>query len=207
MITINLSEQRPSRIYDLTAGLIVPRPIAFVSSLSPTSTPNLAPFSYFNIGGINPPSLTICTVLGPDSNPKDTFTNIVATGEFVVNLVTREMAEGMNQTSPPFPTDVNEWLYSGFTPIDSHQIKPARVAESPVQLECRLFQTIAHGDGPGASRYIVGEILLMHLHPEILQNDQINPSELIARLGNAEYLDLATNSRFVLPRPTLPDQT
>jgi flavin reductase (DIM6/NTAB) family NADH-FMN oxidoreductase RutF len=205
MITINLSQERPSRIYELTAGLIVPRPIAFVSTLSKAGIPNLAPFSYFNIGGINPPSLTICTVLGPDSQPKDTYTNIEATGEFVVNLVTREMADGMNQTAPPFPTDVSEWPLSGFTPINSHHIKPARVTESPVQLECKLFKTIPHGDGPGASRYIIGEILLMHLHPDILVDDKINPSELIARLGNAEYLDLATNSRFELKRPKLPE--
>ncbi len=206
MQTIDLAHQSPSRIYELTAGLIVPRPIAFVSTLSISGTPNLAPFSYFNIGGINPPSLSICTVLDPRGNPKDTYSNILETKEFVVNLVTREMAEGMNQTSPPFPHEVNEWPYSGFTPIESHKIKPARVAESPIQLECRLFQTIAHGDGPGASLYIIGEILLMHLDPEILQNEQINTPKLIARLGHAEYLDLATNSRFELDRPTLPAQ-
>ncbi|MFM9872453.1 MAG: flavin reductase family protein [Fimbriimonadaceae bacterium] len=206
MHTIDLAHQSPSRIYDLTAGLIIPRPIAFVSSLSATGTPNLAPFSYFNIGGINPPSLTICTVLGPHAQEKDTYKNIVETKEFVVNLVTRSMAEGMNQTSPPFPTDVNEWPLSGFTPLDSHHVKPARVAESPIQLECRLHKTVTHGDGPGASRYVIGEILLMHLAPDILIDNEIHPANLIARLGNAEYLDLAINSRFELERPSLPDQ-
>lgn len=183
------------------SNLIIPRPIAFVSTLSPDGLPNLAPFSYFNIGGINPPSLTICTVLGPQSQPKNTYSNIEATKEFVVNLVTREMADGMNQTSPNYPAEVNEWPLSGFESLPSELITPARVAESPVQLECRLHQTVRHGEGPGSSCYIIGEILLAHLNPEILANEQIIPVDLIARLGGPDYLDLATHSRFELPRP------
>ncbi|ARU41286.1 hypothetical protein CCB80_09120 [Armatimonadetes bacterium Uphvl-Ar1] len=201
MVTINLQQEHPGRIYDLMSNLVVPRPIAFVSSISATSHPNLAPFSYFNIGGINPPSLSICTVLSPQLQPKNTYANIESTGEFVVNLVTRSMADGMNQTSPNFPAEVDEWPLSGFTPAPSDLIAPARVAESPVQFECRLHQTIHHGDGPGSSRYIIGEILLLHINPNLLDSEQIIPPKLIARLGGPEYLDLATHSRFELPRP------
>lgn len=201
MVTINLQQEHPGRIYDLMSNLVVPRPIAFVSSISASGHPNLAPFSYFNIGGINPPSLSICTVLGPQLQPKNTYANIESTGEFVVNLVTRSMADGMNQTSPNFPAEVDEWPLSGFTPVPSDLITPARVAESPVQFECRLHQTIHHGDGPGSSRYIIGEILLLHINPNLLDSEQIIPPELIARLGGPEYLDLATHSRFELPRP------
>lgn len=206
MVTLNLAEQSPGRIYELMASLIIPRPIAFVSSLSANKTPNLAPFSYFNIGGLNPPSLTICTVLGPNGESKDTFTNIQSMGEFVVNLVTRAMADGMNQTAPNFPHEVNEWPLSGFTPLASQYVKPARVAESPIQMECRLYETLAHGSGPGASRYIIGEILAMHLQESILAESELTPVDLIARLGKSEYLDLASHSRFELPRPKLPEE-
>lgn len=201
MTTINLAEQHHSWIYDLMSTLVVPRPIAFVSTLSAAQIPNLAPFSFFNIGGINPPSLSICTVLNGQSEPKDTCTNIELTGEFVVNLVTRAMADGMNQTAPNFPEEVNEWKFTGFTPLESEVVKPARVAESPVQMECTLHKIVSHGDGPGGSRYIIGQIHRLHVAPEIIQGDTIHAADLIARLGGPQYLDLATHERFDLIRP------
>lgn len=201
MTTINFADEPFGRIYDLMSNLVVPRPIAFVSTLSESGIPNLAPFSFFNIGGINPPSLTICTVLDGKGEQKDTCTNIEATGEFVVNLLTRAMAIGMNETSPNFPDHVNEWAYSGFTMLESELVKPARVAESPVQMECTLYQIVPHGDGPGASRYIIGQIHRMHVQAELLNGALITPADLIARLGGPQYLDLANHERFELKRP------
>jgi flavin reductase (DIM6/NTAB) family NADH-FMN oxidoreductase RutF len=200
MTSLTLADRNPGQIYDLMAGLVAPRPIAFVSTISATGIANLAPFSYFNIGGLNPPSLTICTVDSPHG-PKDTFANVLATSEFVVNLVNRSMAEGMNRTAQNFPQEVDEWPLSGFTPIESHHIKPPRVAESPVQIECRLFQTIKHGSGPGSSSYIIGELLVIHLDPAIYQEGQLTPPQLIARLGGNDYLDTESLVRFQLPRP------
>lgn len=197
MTCTRMSDCTAGEVYDLLSGLVVPRPIAFVSTISALGVPNLAPFSFFNIGGVNPPSLTICTVLGGHGAPKDTYQNIVETGEFVVNLVSRKMAHGMNQTAPSFPGEVDEWPKSGFTQVDSLEVKPARVGESPAQLECRLFQTVSHGDGPGASRYIVGEVVLVHL------DESIEPNKtLIARLGGSEYLDLDGPDTFDLKRPS-----
>lgn len=191
-----LANEPTNRIYDIMSGSVVPRPIAFVSTLSADGIQNLAPFSFFNIGGANPPSLTICTVLGSKGEPKDTYANIAATGEFVVNLVTRAMADGMNRTAPSFPGEIDEWPISGFSAIPSTVVKPARVAESPVQMECRLFKTMDHGDGPGASRYIVGEILAIHVAESFDAN-----ASLLARLGGAGYLDLAGPEIFELQRP------
>ncbi len=201
MTTVDLRDVTPGLAYQIASTLVVPRPIAFVSTVSVDGQPNLAPFSFFNVGGANPPSLMFCTVLGPNGEPKDTLTNIVQTRELVVNLVDRAMALGMNATSPTHPPEIDEWPLSGFTPIDSHLVRPRRVAESPVQLECRLHQIIEHGTGPSSSRYIVAEIVLAHLADGILTDQGIRPVNLIARLGGAEYLDMATGSRFQLPRP------
>src|SRR5690606_37962314 len=99
MTTLDLREASIGLAYQLASTLVVPRPIAFVSTVSPDGEPNLAPFSFFNAGGCNPPSLMICTVLGLHGEPKDTLANVAQTGELVVNLVDRSMAEGMNQTS------------------------------------------------------------------------------------------------------------
>lgn len=202
MTTLDLREASIGLAYQLASTLVVPRPIAFVSTVSPDGEPNLAPFSFFNVGGSNPPSLMICTVLGMNGEPKDTLANVAQTGELVVNLVDRSMAEGMNQTSAPHPPEIDEWPLSGFTPLDSVAIKPKRVAESPVQFECRLAQIVAHGDGPAASRYIVAEILVAHVAPGIVTESGIQPIDLISRLGGSDYLDLATGERFRLPRPT-----
>ncbi|MCB0825678.1 MAG: flavin reductase family protein [Armatimonadetes bacterium] len=202
MRTLNLSELGSTIAYHVLTNLVVPRPIAFVSTLSADGVANLAPFSYFNIGGMNPPSLVFCPVLDGEGNPKDSLKNIKETGEFVVNLVNREMAEGMNAASYTFPPDASEWEPSGFHPLASQSVKPKRVAESPVQLECRLFQVVKHGDGPSSACYVIGEVVLAHLADELMDGDVILPLSPISRLGGPDYLDLATGERFSLPRPT-----
>ncbi|HMS53960.1 MAG TPA: flavin reductase family protein [Fimbriimonadaceae bacterium] len=176
--------------YDLLVGLIQPRPIALVSTLSSEGTPNLAPFSFFMAGGSNPPSLAI-SVTASARGDKDTLRNIEATGEFVVNLVTREMAEGMNQTAASSGSADDDWLAAGFTAVDSIGVQPKRVLESPAQFECRLFQVVRHGEGIGAARYILGAIETVHVRHE-------STHDLIARLGGPHYLDLATMEKFEL---------
>jgi flavin reductase (DIM6/NTAB) family NADH-FMN oxidoreductase RutF len=177
------------------ATLVVPRPIAFVSTLAADGVPNLAPFSFFMVGGANPPSLMISPTPNRFGQEKDTLTNIRATGEFVVNLVHRAMAEGMNRTSAPFPPEVSEWEPSGFTPVAGERVAPARVKESWAALECRLFQVVEHGSGPSSARYVIGEVLLAHV------KDDFTPESWIARLGGAGYVDLADGGgRFEMPR-------
>lgn len=202
MRTLNLQELGASVAYHVLTNLVVPRPIAFVSTIGANGVANLAPFSYFNIGGMNPPSLVFCPVLDSEGKPKDSLKNIEESGEFVVNLVTRSMAEGMNAASYTFPPEASEWEPSGFHPLPSQLVKPMRVAESPVQFECRLYQIVRHGNGPSSACYVIGEVLLAHLADELIAGDVILPLSSISRLGGPFYLDLDGGERFSLPRPT-----
>jgi flavin reductase (DIM6/NTAB) family NADH-FMN oxidoreductase RutF len=157
-------------------------------------------------GGPNPGSLAFCPVLGPDGNPKDTLRNIEATGEYVVNLVDRAMAEGMNATSYPYPEGNEEWGASGFAMVESRAVKPPRVAQSPVQFECRFFEALRHGDGPSASVYVVGEVLVAHVASRLVDEHGaiVARFEPIARLGGRGYLDVEGGKVFELARPNRP---
>ena len=193
MRTVVLAELAPVEAYSLLATLVVPRPIALVSSLAADGVANLAPFSFFMLGGANPPSLVISPTLSSKGIEKDTLRNIRETGEYVINLVHREIAVGMNEASAPLPPEESEWERAGLTPIPSAQVRPARVEESSVQFECRLFQIVEHGEGPNAARYIIGEVLVAHVAENVVPP--------VARLGGKGYLDLADGSTFELGRP------
>lgn len=187
-------------VYRLLTNFVVPRPIAFVSSVSAEGVANLAPFSYFNLGGINPPSLVFSPVTSPGDGDKDTLVNIRATGEYVINLVTLDIVMGMNETSFGFPSHVDEWEVSGLTPVPSAVVGPARVLESPVSFECRLFEVVSHGAGPGAANYVIGEVVQMHVEESVLGAMEEFPA--VSRLGGPHYLDLGAMERFSLERPT-----
>ena len=204
--TFVLAEMRPSQKYDLLTSLVVPRPIAFVSTASAAGDPNLAPFSFFMLGGINPPSLAFCPVMDLNGEPKDSLKNIIETKEFVVNLVTAEMARGMNETSFGYPEGEGEWIASGFTRLESDVVKPPRVAESPVQFECRLHEVVRHGSGATASAYVIGEVLLAHVAHGIVDETgaPVKRFTPISRLGGSEYLDTACGKVFELVRPKGP---
>src|SRR5437588_12438471 len=147
---------------------VAPRPIAFVSTLSPDGLPNLSPFSYFMAGGANPPSVVISPLTDRNGQPKDTLRNIQATAEYVINVVTYEMREKMNYASAEFPYGVNEWEKAGFTPAPAVKVKPARVEESPLSIECRLFQVVPHGSGSLSANYVIGEVVYFHVSKAIM---------------------------------------
>lgn len=184
-----MAEMKSRERYRLLANLVVPRPIALVSTLSLTGVPNLAPFSFFNAGGSAPASLVFCPGPKRDGSPKDTLRNIEDTGEFVVHLVDRAMAAGMNTTAAELDADESEWDASGFTALPSELVKPARIAESPVHFECRLFQVVRHG--PDAI-YVIGEVLVAHVLGDVRP---------IARLGGSDYIDVAESEPFAIQRP------
>jgi flavin reductase (DIM6/NTAB) family NADH-FMN oxidoreductase RutF len=192
----------PDEAYGLLASAIVPRPIAFVSTISAQMVCNLAPFSFFMAGGANPPSLALSINKGVGGRRKDTLKNIEESGEFVVNLVTRAMAEGMNATSAGLPPDQSEWPFSSLNALPSDIVRPARVAESPVQFECRSFQVIDHGEGGGAAVYVIGEILAIHVMESHIRDGSITDLDLICRLGGPNYFDLGSNERFEMERPS-----
>lgn len=204
-----MSDLSAGQAYDLLSRVVVPRPIAFVSTLSEDGVPNLAPFSFFMAGGANPPSVVFCPVRSPQGEPKDTLRNIESTGEYVINIVTRDMAEGMNNTAFGFPHGVSEWPASGFTMAESEAVRPARVAESPVSLECRRFQTVEHGGAGNSAVYVIGEVLVSHIHPDHWADGLVVNLAPISRLGGPDYLDTAGlgevgGKLFELPRPSAP---
>ena len=189
-------------VYKLLIGAVVPRPIAFVSTVSREGIPNLAPFSFFTAVSANPPVVCFCPVRRPGSNPyKDTLSNISATREFVVNIVSEEFAEQMNATSADFPPEVDEFEASGLTPVPSDLVRPPRVAESHVQMECKLYLTIEFGELPGSGNLVLGEVVRFHVDDQYFDDFRIDPDKLrpIGRMGGATYT--RTTDRFDMARP------
>jgi flavin reductase (DIM6/NTAB) family NADH-FMN oxidoreductase RutF len=189
-------------IYKLMVGSIVPRPIALVSSVDEGGVRNLAPFSYFTACSSNPPVVVFCPILRPvPPTAKDTLRNILATREFVVNIVSEEFVERMNATAAQVGPEVDEFELSGLTPIPSELIKPARVAESHVHMECRLRQVVQVSDQPGGGSLVLGEVLRFHVREDLIENFRIDPDKLraVGRMAGSTYV--RTTDRFELERP------
>jgi flavin reductase (DIM6/NTAB) family NADH-FMN oxidoreductase RutF len=202
MRTLDPAQIAPSDIYKLMIGMIVPRPIAFVSTVDAAGVRNLAPFSYFTACSSNPPVICFCTAVRSDPRPyRDTLRNIEATGEFVVNMVSEEFAEKMNLCASEVPPEVDEFELSGLTPLASDLVKPPRVAESKVQMECRLHQIVRVSDKPGGGILVLGEVLRFHVLDSIIDGYKIDPGRLnaIGRMGGATYI--RTHDRFEMQRP------
>lgn len=144
----------PTAAYRLLTHMVAPRPIAFVSTISLTGIPNLAPFSFFMAGGINPPSIAFSPNTNRHAQPKDTLRNIQETGEFVINIVSEGMQERMNITSLEFDREVSEWEKAGFTKAKTAKVRPPRVGESLMAMECKLYQIVSHGQGTNAANYV-----------------------------------------------------
>ncbi len=192
----------PGDIYKLMIGAIVPRPIALVSSVDKANVRNLAPFSYFTACSSNPPVVVFCPILRPfPPTAKDTLRNIMATREFVVNIVSEEFVERMNATAATVGPEVDEFALSGLTPIASDLIKPARVAESHVQMECRLLQIVQVSDKPGGGSLVLGEVVRFHVDQDLIENFRIDPDKLraVGRMAGSTYV--RTTDRFELERP------
>ncbi len=155
-------------------------------------------------GGANPCSVVISPTTMRSGEHKDTLRNIEETGEYVINVVTFSMREQMNQTSAPYPYGVSEWEESGFTPATSLRVKPARVMQSPLALECKLFKIVPHGDGPLCANYVIGEVVCIHISEELLdENGAIDARRIdyIARMGGNWYSRVTSESMFELDRP------
>ena len=193
----------PADVYALLVGCVVPRPIAFVSSLSRDGIPNLAPFSFFNAGGAHPPSLVFSPVTSGAGRDKDTLHNVRATGEYVVHIVRWGIREAMNQTSAEYPPEVDEFEKAGFTKVPSVKVKPWRAAECPIAMECRLFQIVEHGEGPFRANYVIGEVVYLHIDEALMRDGRVHsPSiDAIGRLGGPLYTRVTEESVFNMPRP------
>jgi len=191
-------------VYKLMVGAVVPRPIAFVSTISDTGVLNLAAFSFFNAVCPQPFILSFAPMLrGEDGEKKDTLRNIERTGEFVVNAVTDRIVRPMNETAPEFPPEIDEFKVSGLTPEPSRRVRPPRVLESPVAMECKLLQIVNFGTQPGAGSLVLGEVVHMRIHDDVYEDGKILPDLLapIGRMAGDEYI--RTTDRFQLKRPIL----
>jgi flavin reductase (DIM6/NTAB) family NADH-FMN oxidoreductase RutF len=203
-LVIDPREQDYRNIYKLMVGVIVPRPIAFVSTISPEGILNLAPFSFFTGISANPPVICFSPMVrGRDAARKDTLNNIQATGEFVVNVVSEDFAEQMNICSAEFPAEVDEFQQSGLTPVASILVRPPRVAEARVNMECGLLQVVDVSAKPLGGSIVLGEVLRFHVRDELFDDFKIDPDRLrpIGRMGGPTYT--RTTDRFDMERPKI----
>lgn len=205
-------------LHQYLLGSVAPRPIAFVSTVDEEGRTNLAPYSFFNAFSSNPPILVFSSNRRVEGNTtKDTLHNILATRECVVNVVNYEIVRQMMVCSVDFPKEVSEFEESGLTPVPASLVKAPLVAESPVNMECRVQEIITLGDQGGAGHLIILNVLCMHISDAVLdENHKIDPHkiDLMGRMGRAFYVRASGAAVMALPQsqqlpvvgyPNLPD--
>ena len=187
------------RFNAVLTGVIVPRPIAFVSTMSPDGEVNLAPYSFFN--AVSYSNVVFSSSRHVENKSKDTLRNIEETGEFVVNIVVDSIAEAMNATAAEYPEGEDEFGIAGLTHAPSQIVKPPRVAESPVNIECKLDQIVQIGSGAHEHGLVIGTILLMHVRDDVIDGHRIDQAKLMATGRMAGNMYCRTNDRFEMVRP------
>jgi flavin reductase (DIM6/NTAB) family NADH-FMN oxidoreductase RutF len=204
--SIDPAEHQPRQIYKLMTGIIVPRPIALVSTVDAEGNANLAPFSFFAGVGSAPPTVLFCPALRPGGSGdpgqrKDTLRNVETTGEFVISVVSESISSQANITAAEVGPEVDEFELSGLTPLASEVVKAPRVAESPAQMECRLMQVIYTGDKPASGVIVLGEVVRFHVREELFEDFRIDPAGLDAVGRMAGNTWVRTRDRIDLVRP------
>jgi len=198
-------EVKTSELHAYLLGAVAPRPICFASTVNKDGAPNLSPFSFFNVFGSNPPTLIFSPSRRVRNNTlKHTLDNIHATGEVVINVVSYAMVQQTSLASCEYPEGVNEFEKAGFTAVPSEKIKPFRVKESPVQMECIVKQVIATGEEGGAGNLVICEPVLLHINENILnEKGGIDPHkiDLVARMGADYYCRASGNAVFEVAKP------
>jgi len=190
--------------HKLLLGGVGPRPIALVSTISADGNNNLSPFSFFNAFGVNPPTVAFSPARrGKDASLKDTYNNLIATKECVVQSVTFSMVEQISLASTEYHSDVDEFIKSGFTPIKSDIVKPKRVKESPFQMECKLIEIKSYGDGGGSANIAICEVLKMHVVEDIFTDGIIDPKkiDLVGRMSGNYYCRASGDAIFEIEKP------
>ena len=204
MLSIDPKEISTGKLHSYLLGSIAPRPIAFASTIDTNGKPNLSPFSFFNVFGANPPILIFSPARRVrDNTTKHTLENVLATKEVVINIVNYAIVQQMSLSSTEYPAGVNEFEKAGFTMLKSDKIKPFRVAESPVQLECKVNDVIFTGDEAGAGNLIICEVVKVHISEDVLdENGGIDQHkiDLVARAGGS-YYSRARDGFFEIPKP------
>lgn len=204
MITIDPKEVPTAKLHGYLQSAVAPRPIAFASTLSASGKPNLSPFSFFNVFSANPPILVFSPARRVrDNTTKHTLENVLETKEVVINVVNYDIVQQASLSSTEYAAGVDEFLKSGLTKIPSLAVKPYRVAESPVQFECKVNQVIALGENGGAGNLVICEVVKVHLSENILdENGNIDQHkiDLVSRLGGNWY-SRSNVGMFEVPKP------
>ena len=202
---IDPKEIKTNVFHNYMLSAIAPRPIAFASTVDKDGHPNLAPFSFFNAFGSNPPVVVFSPARRVrDNTIKHTLENIYETKEVVINVVNYAMVRQASLASSEYPKGVHEFIKAGFTPVPSHIVKPFRVKESPVQMECKVLEVKETGKMGGAANLIICEILLMHIDEAVLTPDsKIDPNkiDLVARMGSDLYCRASGSALFEVSKP------
>lgn len=191
-------------VHKLLLGGVAPRPIALVSTLSKDGINNLSPFSFFNCFGANPPTVAFSPARrGRDGSLKDTYTNLIETKECVIHSVTYSMVEQISLASTEYDSNIDEFLKSGLTPIDSEIVKPKRVKESPFQMECVLREMINLGDGRASGNLAICTVVKFHIAEDIFENGIIQPNkiDLVARMSGDFYCRAFGENVFEIEKP------
>lgn len=207
MKTVLPTSENSLQFYNYLTSAVAPRPICFASTIDNDGLPNLSPFSFFTIVGNQPPMLAFSTLRRMrNGTTKHTYENVKANSEVVINVVTSDIVEQASLSSCEYPDGTDEFLKAGFTKLTSDFVKPFRVAESPVQIECKVAQVIDTSDKPGAGSLILCEVLAIHINPAILNEDEtINPHaiKLVARMGKNYYSRAFGEAVFEVEKPNV----
>ncbi len=206
MFSIDPAAHPQRQIYKLMTGIIVPRPIALVSTVDADGNANLAPFSFFAGVGSAPPTVLFCPALRPAGSDeaghrKDTLRNVEQTREFVINIVSEAIAAQANLSAAEVGPEVDEFKLSGLSPVASEVVKPPRVGESPAQMECRLTQVIYTGDQPASGVVVLGEVVRFHVREVLFEDFRIDAAglEAVGRMAGNTWV--RTRDRIELIRP------
>jgi flavin reductase (DIM6/NTAB) family NADH-FMN oxidoreductase RutF len=205
MVTFDPKDLSVPKVHQYLLGAVGPRPIAFASTIDAEGNSNLAPFSFFNVFSANPPIMIFSPARsGRTNTTKDTYNNVKVIPEVVINIVNYAMVHQMSLASSPYPAGTSEFEKAGFTPVDSLMIRPKRVAEAPVQFECRVNEVIELGHEGGAGNLVICEVLKIHIHEEVLdENGMIDQHkiDLVSRMGGNWYCRADKNSMFEITKP------
>jgi flavin reductase (DIM6/NTAB) family NADH-FMN oxidoreductase RutF len=204
-MTIDPKETPVPKMHSYLLGAVAPRPIAFSSTIDKNGNVNLSPFSFFNVFSANPPILIFSPARrGRDNTTKHSYENVLEVPEACISIVSYDMVQQMSLASTEYAKGVNEFVKAGFTPVPSERIKPPRVGESKISMECKVNEVVKLGEGGGAGNLVICEMLLMHIEEAALDAEgKIDPHKLdaVARMGGDWYCRASGNNLFRLPQP------
>lgn len=204
-MTVNPKDVSLGKLHHHLLSAVGPRPIAFASTVDKDGNRNLSPFSFFNVFSANPPVVIFSPAKsGRTNTQKDTYHNVKETMEVVINIVNYPIVQQMSLSSTAYDKGVDEFLKSGLTPLDSEMVKPARVKESPVQLECKVREVVELGDEGGSGNLIIAEVVLMHIDDNMLDEEGAidqTKIDLVGRMGGNYYVRANGAALFEVPKP------